>query len=108
MCLEAATSTAACMRCCADVHACTGRPAGSRATPPRPSDGDEVTPHPSPTPTEVGTVPTPQPSVHGACSEATCVELGWDSRADGSRAVCEETVDTPVLGGACVGAKRWG
>ena len=38
----------------------------------------------------------------------TCTELGWHSRAYGSSAVCGETVDAPVLGGACVGAKRWG
>ena len=38
----------------------------------------------------------------------TCTELGWHSRAYGSRAVCGETVDAPVLGGACFGAKRWG
>ena len=38
----------------------------------------------------------------------TCTELGWHSRAYGSRAVCGETVDAPVLGGTCVGAKRWG
>ena len=39
---------------------------------------------------------------------STCTELGWHSRAYGSRAVCGETVDAPVLGGACFGAKRWG
>ena len=38
----------------------------------------------------------------------TCTELGWHSRAYGSNAVCGETVDAPVLGGACFGAKRWG
>jgi hypothetical protein len=38
----------------------------------------------------------------------TCTELGWHSRAYGSSAVCGETVDAPVLGGACFGAKRWG
>ena len=38
----------------------------------------------------------------------TCTELGWHSRAHGSSAVCGETVDAPVLGGACFGAKRRG
>ena len=38
----------------------------------------------------------------------TCTELGWHSRAYGSSAVCGETVDAPMLGGACFGAKRWG
>ena len=64
--------------------------------------------HPSPTPTAVNTAPNPQPGVHDACSEATRAELGCNSNVYGSRAVCGEMVDAPVLGGACVGVKRWG
>jgi hypothetical protein len=99
----------------ARVHgASSGEPSPPR--PPRPPPHPPLAPatvapsptHPSPTPTAVNTAPNPQPGVHDACSEATRAELGCNSNVYGSRAVCGEMVDAPVLGGACVGVKRWG
>ena len=87
-----------------------GPPGGGAEPPPHPRPAS-VTPHPthpSPAPTAVDTAPTLQPSLHDACPEATCAELGLGSRAHGSSTVCGETVDAPVLGDASVGAKRRG
>lgn len=87
-----------------------GPPGGGAEPPPHPRPAS-VTPHPthpSPAPTAVDTAPTLKPSLHDACPEATCAELGLGSRAHGSSTVCGETADAPVLGGASVGAKRRG
>ena len=76
LCLEEATTTTASMRY-ADVHACTGHPTGESSHPPRlsPRVGDAVSDAPEPRADGGGHGAHPaaeRPSVHGACSEATC------------------------------------